>query len=564
MERSPLSPSRSTSRLRGEKREHEHEHEHERERERGNATSPSPPPRRVAAFSSPPTRPESPGSYVARMQRVLAHVEQTTGAGSASTGASTNSDGETVGGTVGGTVAPIEGTRVVQCWEERECGEAEQQQQQQQHQPCDAINRAREVNEALAFSEEPEIQRDIEVLIAAVSAMVGMLVPEQHQWLLWAACCAVTVWFPMRRHVGWPPSLRASWCSSPPLPPPRPSPPSLTGDSNLDNNQPSPRPAYPDQLPPPPPYTDLGGDGDVDAAGLGMDASPSAGGGAPKKNAESAAVGEVSGERYRQVLEGLSESETDFVESAGEEEKMRLLHQCLEYANYDTVGAIKVCSTFCKFRQSEGWGLVLSAEELEGPLRSRVHTLTAGRDRTGRGMITFTPGKLDVKKAPPADYHKMLCYVLQEVLKDEELQTKGLVLLVDARDVGFRMLRHFTMADYRRGLRMLGGAFPAKIKAIRILHINRAIGIALSVAMPLLSAKMRDRQVLLYRSILGGRLLPCVPSPPRLIGRRAPHNQRACQARRFLFFFVSRGRPPTPPTASVSRVVMSGCFRFFA
>lgn len=64
-------------------------------------------------------------------------------------------------------------------------------------------------------------------------------------------------------------------------------------------------------------------------------------------------------------------------DSAGDQK----LRQCLEYANYDTVGAIKVCSTFCKFRQSEGWGLVLSAEELEGPLRSRVHTLTAGRDR---------------------------------------------------------------------------------------------------------------------------------------------------------------------------------------
>lgn len=35
--------------------------------------------------------------------------------------------------------------------------------------------------------------------------------------------------------------------------------------------------------------------------------------------------------------------------------------------------------------------------------------------RAGRGMITFSPGKLDMRKAPPAAYHKMLCYVLQEV-----------------------------------------------------------------------------------------------------------------------------------------------------
>lgn len=33
---------------------------------------------------------------------------------------------------------------------------------------------------------------------------------------------------------------------------------------------------------------------------------------------------------------------------------------------------------------------------------------------------------------------------MAQVLKEEELQTKGLVLLVDARDVGFGLLRHFT------------------------------------------------------------------------------------------------------------------------
>lgn len=58
-----------------------------------------------------------------------------------------------------------------------------------------------------------------------------------------------------------------------------------------------------------------------------------------------------------------------------------------------------------------------------------------------------------------------------------------------------RCLLAATVADYKRGLRMLGGAFPAKVKAIRILHLNRAISIALSIAMPLLSAKMRARQV---------------------------------------------------------------------
>ncbi|CAM9907687.1 unnamed protein product [Hapterophycus canaliculatus] len=125
--------------------------------------------------------------------------------------------------------------------------------------------------------------------------------------------------------------------------------------------------------------------------------------------------------------------------------------------------------------------------------------------RIGREIITFSPGKLDTNKAPPAAYHKMLCYVLQEVLKEQEdLQKKGLVLLVDARGVGFRLLKHFTFADYTRGMRMLGEAFPAKLKAIRILHLNRAIKIALSIAMPLFSPKMRASRVEIVSSARAG------------------------------------------------------------
>lgn len=35
--------------------------------------------------------------------------------------------------------------------------------------------------------------------------------------------------------------------------------------------------------------------------------------------------------------------------------------------------------------------------------------------RFGRGILTFSPGRLDMRNASPEAYHKMLCYVLQEV-----------------------------------------------------------------------------------------------------------------------------------------------------
>eukprot|EP00752_Nemacystus_decipiens_P015994 g14299.t1 len=504
--------------------------------------SPSPPP----VFLSPRgrshthTRPESPGSYVARMQRILAQVHQTTRSSTDSTSRSpdeadvgtarrtltSGQDGGVMSGAAVGDgtlsssderavrqpnvrAGPFEGTAVQHCRDEDGGWKTERQQVEQQRQggleqrgPCHAAlaERTTQIEEegvVYVDFEEPERRGDQELLIAAVSAMVGMMVPESYRWVLWLACSAVTVWFPLRNHfysaLGW----ASAWWS-------------CAGDQaalGVDADQ-----------GPPPPYVEVDVDVDMGGGGDMHDGSPAGqvgvlgdeteqakeglGGGLDDDDLpgerEGAVARNVSKERkeneqYEALLAGLSETEVAFVRSAGEEEEMRLLHQCLEYANHDTAGAIKVCSTFCRFRMKEGWALVLSALELEGPLKSRVHTLTTGKDRIGRGLITFSPGKLDMKKGPPEAYHKMLCYVLQEVLKEEEMQTKGLVLLVDARDVGFGLLRHFTLADYTRGLRMLGGAFPAKVKAIRILHLNRAISIALSIAMPLLSPKMRAR-----------------------------------------------------------------------
>lgn len=57
------------------------------------------------------------------------------------------------------------------------------------------------------------------------------------------------------------------------------------------------------------------------------------------------------------------------------------IFQCLKYANGDVIQATKLCIKLCEFRLAEGWDLVISAPELQGPLRSRVHTLTDQRDR---------------------------------------------------------------------------------------------------------------------------------------------------------------------------------------
>lgn len=67
--------------------------------------------------------------------------------------------------------------------------------------------------------------------------------------------------------------------------------------------------------------------------------------------------------------------------------------------------ACAACACVCFFRVSETSPLLFIFENVCRFVDNRI----------GRGIITFSPGKLDMAKAPPAAYHKMLCYVLQEV-----------------------------------------------------------------------------------------------------------------------------------------------------
>lgn len=382
----------------------------------------SPPP----AFSSPQThsythrqtRPESPGSYVARMQQILAQVHQTT---RSDTGSASRSPGDNnaarkaferhhgaappspvMGGAVVGTgavascdavrepaAAPLEGSGIQRCWERGDDGKTERRSQAggtEEQGPYDlAVAGRTEVEkeegqeEGLVYFEEPESRRNLELMIAAVSAMVGMMVPESYQWVLWLACSLVTVWFPLRNRLSF--SFALWW--------------PLSGPSSAGFEAEAEAAKMVDldaDLGTPPPYVDVGVDvhvsvgvgvevgGDVDVVGVhaspvgdvvgrteirsrhhaadkvdsndsGQAGEGGIGGslsGFSDKNlggreAKVRTVGLIKAqeEQYGEVMAGLSEAELEFVKSAGDEEETRLLRQvsfvvlwllCLVYA----------------------------------------------------------------------------------------------------------------------------------------------------------------------------------------------------------------------------------------
>lgn len=222
--------------------------------------------------------------------------------------------------------------------EEQQAGVSEQQERWEEGGTYED-----DYEEEMVYCEEG--RRDLELMTAAVAAMIGMMIPERYEWMLWLACCAVTLWFPLQKRFSWPPCWRTQLSSKPALSPPpsrQPSQAVSIGDGNEDDEPP---PPYVEldhvdvystrqvqaEAEEPLPFQSANGNGRVP---LVRDASrkiltEASCNGGPDWRDDSVAEGEEGGvsQRYRQMVTGLSETEREFVGSAGEEEKNRLLHQ---------------------------------------------------------------------------------------------------------------------------------------------------------------------------------------------------------------------------------------------
>lgn len=178
------------------------------------------------AHSARGTCPESPGSYVARMQRALLRIERS---GSNANGniivngkLNRNVNGTTNGNTNGTTNSNINGqgnshdcvgTGATVGLEGSATGgigthaaESTEQGTRESHQR--------------GFDEDPQGYHEMDLMIAAVSTMIGMHVPEEARYVLWVVCCAVIVLIPGRRWGLFEPSLWSASSSPPPPAPP--------------------------------------------------------------------------------------------------------------------------------------------------------------------------------------------------------------------------------------------------------------------------------------------------------------------------------------------------------
>lgn len=115
------------------------------------------------------------------------------------------------------------------------------------------------------------------------------------------------------------------------------------------------------------------------------------------------------------------------------------------------------------------------------------------RDALGRRILMYNGKALDMSKNTNIELLNSIMMAYETILEDELNQIKGIVHIVDCSNCGFELLTLFTPKEATRILKNGEKIFPMRHKTIAIMNIAPALKMALDLAKPLVSEKIRQR-----------------------------------------------------------------------
>jgi len=147
-------------------------------------------------------------------------------------------------------------------------------------------------------------------------------------------------------------------------------------------------------------------------------------------------------------------------------------------------------------------------------LSSHIHCVLPKRDKNGRHVFVFRPGRWDPSKVPFIDIFCGIYLMSELMVMDYKTQIAGIVTIVDAAGFGFKHLRAIGLEDGRNMVRFFDYIFPLWFRQTHILNAPRLFNVFYGMLQPLLSEDVKKEVVFhsgdltSMRSMLGEGILP--------------------------------------------------------
>lgn len=128
------------------------------------------------------------------------------------------------------------------------------------------------------------------------------------------------------------------------------------------------------------------------------------------------------------------------------------------------------------------------------------HVLDAGvtgvlphRDKLGRKVILFRPGKWDPSLYPLDDVFRTNFLTLSKLIQDEATQVSGVVMMMDLGDIGWAQARNISPFYAKRVMSLLQDCFPMRFKGMHYLNEPVIFDAIFAVVRPFMKEKLLQR-----------------------------------------------------------------------
>jgi retinaldehyde-binding protein 1 len=184
----------------------------------------------------------------------------------------------------------------------------------------------------------------------------------------------------------------------------------------------------------------------------------------------------------------------EFKRSIDNDEDDAMILRFLRCKKFDVQRALSVYSSYNEYRRNNpNIFNDLSADSVKHIWESGVIGGLDCRDLKGRAVMVSFPGKWDPETHSLEDVLGAMIYQLEQLIKTNETQINGIVLIADFTDFTFYQARCIRPWYFQAMSSLVQNAFPARFKGVYVLNQPWYISLIMAAISRLLTEKMNSR-----------------------------------------------------------------------
>lgn len=166
----------------------------------------------------------------------------------------------------------------------------------------------------------------------------------------------------------------------------------------------------------------------------------------------------------------------------------------LRARKYEVKRALRALKNYMRlFDQNPDLMANLETQDLKTHLNQRLQVVASDRDQLGRKIFIFRAGLWTPKVTTLDDIFRCNVFYLRRLASDLETQFKGIVAIVDLKNLGIHHVRQVTPSYAKKVAALIQDCFPIRFQAIHLVNEPWIFSILLSMILPFFSEKIQSR-----------------------------------------------------------------------